>query len=142
MFILNFKLIHQLLTTVGEYLQLRPNASLVLTGHSSGVIYASFSAIDIINKLSYNRNHNVILHSHSHLQTVIQCRFFYSYGLPRIGNTQFVEYMHSMIRKQILIILSLIAAHYRITHAKDIIPLLPPTFAGFHHTGDEVIILM
>lgn len=49
-----------------------------------------------------------------------------------------MENLHKAIRT-IQLSDSSLANHYRITHARDLIPLLPPSFSGFKHTGDEVL---
>ena len=35
-----------------DLLKIKPEANLVLTGHSSGAIYAAYAGIDIVNNLS------------------------------------------------------------------------------------------
>ncbi|KAF8075211.1 alpha beta-hydrolase, partial [Lyophyllum atratum] len=49
-----------------------------------------------------------------------------TYGMPRVGNQAFADY---------------IDAHAAVTHInnkKDIVPILPPRFLGFHHSQGEI----
>ena len=49
----------------------------------------------------------------------------YTFGKPRIGNQAFAESAKNI-------------THYRITHAKDIVPHVPEEILGYFHTNTEV----
>lgn len=65
----------------------------------------------------------------------------YTFGMPRIGNRHFSDYIHMNIRKYYSCHI-IVANFYRITNDNDIIPFLPPLFMEFTHTGDEVRLLL
>ena len=50
----------------------------------------------------------------------------YTYGSPRVGN-------HSMVKY----VMSLSGGNYRVTHAADPVPLLPPAILGYRHLSPE-----
>lgn len=50
----------------------------------------------------------------------------YTYGSPRVGNTGFVEYVESLP-----------GGNFRLTHAADPVPLLPPSLLGYRHMSPE-----
>ena len=49
----------------------------------------------------------------------------YTFGKPRIGNAKFVESANAI-------------RHFRVTHARDIVPHIPEEVLGYRHTGVEV----
>lgn len=59
------------------------------------------------------------------------CGYFptavYSFGTPRAGNEKFVELMDH-IRK---------VPHFRLTNNRDVVPHVPPWFAGYRHQGEN-----
>ena len=52
---------------------------------------------------------------------------FIGYGLPRVGNQDFADYVDS---------LGLSITH--INNKEDFVPILPGRFLGFHHPSGEV----
>lgn len=51
----------------------------------------------------------------------------YTYGEPRNGDAAFAAYVSSLIK-----------TYYRVTHANDGVPTIPPTLLGFKHHGVEI----
>lgn len=85
-----------------------PSYRIVTTGHSSGGAVATIMAM-MIRK---TRNVNVDL---------------YSFGSPRVGNSDFATFVTNQNRGR----------NYRITHYDDIVASLPPTWIGFAHVSPE-----
>ncbi|PIL27924.1 hypothetical protein GSI_09959 [Ganoderma sinense ZZ0214-1] len=55
---------------------------------------------------------------------------FVGYGLPRVGNMHFADYVDEQQRATLSVT--------RINNRKDIVPILPGRFLGFHHPSGEV----
>ena len=49
----------------------------------------------------------------------------YTYGSPRVGDSIYSSFM------------TLVLSHFRVTHARDIVPHVPPTEMGFFHSTQE-----
>ena len=81
-----------------------PGDQIVIAGHSSGGAMSMFFAYDIY------RDYDVAV---------------YTFGKPRIGNTNFVETASAI-------------SHFRVTHSHDIVPHIPEELLGYRHTGIEV----
>lgn len=56
-----------------------------------------------------------------------------AYGLPRVGNQAFADYVDQHIT-----ILSGGAGLVRINNKEDPVPILPGMFLGFHHPSGEI----
>ncbi|KAI0353777.1 lipase [Trametes cingulata] len=82
---------------------------ITVTGHSLG------AAIGLIDA--------VFLHLHLPSATVR----FVGYGMPRVGNQEFADYVDSQ---------PISVTH--INNEKDIVPILPGRFLGYHHPSGEV----
>jgi len=85
-----------------------PQATIMVTGHSLGGAQAVLGAIDV--KLA-----GYTLH-------------LYTYGSPRVGNQNFVNFLNSEID----------AANIRAEYLNDPVPNLPPITFGYHHGGTEI----
>lgn len=85
-----------------------PGSPVRLTGHSLGAAIANVAALDL--KLSRGLRTSLI-----------------DFGSPRVGNLELVKAMEQEVPQQ-----------WRITHAKDIVPHMPPQYFGFYHTPTEV----
>ncbi|PIL27949.1 hypothetical protein GSI_09984 [Ganoderma sinense ZZ0214-1] len=57
---------------------------------------------------------------------------FVGYGLPRVGNQHFADYVDAAVQRATL------SAVTHINNKKDIVPILPGRFLGFHHPSGEV----
>ena len=96
-------------------LGLANDTTIISTGHSSGGALAMFFGVDLYTQyreFGFNQPPEMTV---------------YSYGKPRIGNNEFVEWVHDLD-----------IAHVRTTHAHDIIPHLPEEILGYHHTSHEI----
>ncbi|GME27032.1 ferulic acid esterase A faeA [Neofusicoccum parvum] len=82
--------------------------SLVITGHSLGAAIASIAASSFTS-LGFQ-------------PTV------YTFGEPRNGNAAFSDYINGQISPE---------NYFRVTHANDGVPQIPPTLLGFEHHGTE-----
>jgi predicted lipase len=85
-----------------------PNAPIVLTGHSLGAAIAADASLDLA------LNHG--------LQTSVV-----NFGSPRAGDSGF----HAALQDKV-------SSFWRVTHAKDIVPHVPPEAFGFYHASTEV----
>ncbi|KAL1619113.1 hypothetical protein SLS56_010247 [Neofusicoccum ribis] len=52
----------------------------------------------------------------------------YTFGEPRNGNAAFSDYINGQISPE---------NYFRVTHANDGVPQIPPTLLGFEHHGTE-----
>ncbi|PLN85474.1 alpha/beta-hydrolase [Aspergillus taichungensis] len=90
---------------IDSALKTRPGYSVTFTGHSHGAALATLGAVAL-----RNAGYKIEL---------------YTYGSPRVGNTELAEY---------------ITAHgpnYRVTHSNDIVPRLPSHILGYTHSSPE-----
>ncbi|TDH71411.1 hypothetical protein CCR75_008593 [Bremia lactucae] len=86
-----------------------PFASLMVTGHSLGGAVATICAFE----LEYIEK--------------ISVKALYTFGNPRVGNIHFSLKMKNTSMDSV-----------RVTHFRDIVPHLPPTWTGFKHTVEEI----
>ncbi len=140
-----------------------PNATIVATGHSMGGIFATYVAVDLLSNVNhYNYEQYlkdpegfpvVYAEGDTELQNLrgiipfkqkchvwnhhIRVKEVVTFGMPRIGNRYLADYIQRIIRDTSSPS-SPIATYARITHYRDLIPRLPPSFTDYHHTGDEV----
>ncbi|KAL2220444.1 putative extracellular lipase, partial [Thermoascus aurantiacus ATCC 26904] len=84
-----------------------PDYAIIFTGHSAGAAVATVGTL-VLRKVGYAVD-------------------LYPYGCPRIGNGQLAEYMTTQTP----------GTNYRITHTDDIVPRLPPEWAGYSHYSPE-----
>uniref|UniRef100_A0AC35TLS4 Lipase_3 domain-containing protein n=1 Tax=Rhabditophanes sp. KR3021 TaxID=114890 RepID=A0AC35TLS4_9BILA len=91
-----------------------PTYKVHITGHSLGGAMASLCAATIA-KSGYVTNNDMIT--------------LYTYGQPRTGNTEYVAGFDSLAITDV----------YRVTHARDLVPHLPPgNLKGYTHHRTEV----
>jgi len=86
-----------------------PTFPIVLVGHSLGGALSSMCAVD----LAAQMNGSFIIH--------------YSFGSPRIGNEDFINYYSQLI-----------PITWRTVNKRDVVPHLPMMMFGFRHTPIEV----
>lgn len=93
-----------------------PTASLHVTGHSLGAALATLAALDLTTQ-------------------GVAVGAVYTFGQPRVGDPQFSQAYHSSIVDAGI-------PHWRVTHAADPIPHLPPRLPvpqlSFRHVPREV----
>ncbi|KAL2808876.1 Alpha/Beta hydrolase protein [Aspergillus granulosus] len=89
-------------------LSANPDYTLTITGHSLGGGIAAIAT--------------AALSGLGHTVTT------YTFGEPLNGNTAFVEYIEDAVPD---------SNYYRITHANDGVPQIPPTLLGYSHHGSE-----
>jgi len=89
----------------------KPPGVLVL-GHSLGAALAQIAALD----LRYNVS--------------VPAVSVHTFGSPRVGNKDFAKLLYGMAEEVL-----------RVTHNQDMVPSLPPHFAGFHHSAQELYTL-
>lgn len=99
-----------ILTSVKAVLAKHPGASVTTTGHSLG------AAISLLDAVYLKLN----LPSGTALKTVV-------YGLPRVGNPAFANYVDSLLTD---------LTH--ITNQLDPVPAVPETWLGYRHPSGEV----
>ncbi|KAE8149607.1 Alpha/Beta hydrolase protein [Aspergillus avenaceus] len=95
------------LDAVRKAVEAHPGYGIVVTGHSFGGALATIAAA-VLRNLKIGGSVDM-----------------YDYGAPRIGNSEFAEYVSAQ------------GANYRVTHANDIVPRLPPKMFGFHQLSPE-----
>jgi hypothetical protein len=83
-----------------------PDYQVVVTGHSLGAALATLVSVDLINV------------------GISPVRMF-NYGSPRVGDTNFANYVNSVIKDR-----------NRITHHKDLVPHSPMHERFTHHSGE------
>lgn len=83
-----------------------PSYSIVVTGHSLGAAVGTIAA-------AYLRKDGYAID-------------LYTYGSPRVGNTEFVAFVTDQT-----------GAEYRVTHTDDPVPRLPPILFNYRHTSPE-----
>ena len=154
----------RLLSIVLGKLKEHPEAKIHTTGHSLGGVFASFVAIDLrVNVAHYDYDeflsspHSYALfrgltnveHAFQPNSPVTRCKMdahfieiasVYTFGMPRIGNEALATLIHDRIRNFRNDTLT-VAHFYRVTHGRDLVPLLPPRQFDFVHTGDEVVMV-
>eukprot|EP00698_Gefionella_okellyi_P003396 TRINITY_DN13178_c0_g1_i2.p1 TRINITY_DN13178_c0_g1~~TRINITY_DN13178_c0_g1_i2.p1 ORF type:complete len:279 (+),score=26.82 TRINITY_DN13178_c0_g1_i2:85-921(+) len=95
-------------TNISNALRDYPTASVWVTGHSLGGSMAEICSVDLALQLG------VPVH-------------VYGFGTPRVGNTAWAELVEKTL-----------TTHFRVTHSRDLIPLYPPRWAGYHHPATEI----
>ncbi|KAL2866087.1 lipase family protein [Aspergillus lucknowensis] len=89
-------------------LSANPDQTLTITGHSLGGGIAAIAT--------------AALSGQGHKVTT------YTFGEPLNGNKAFVEYIEGAVPDE---------NYYRVTHANDGVPQIPPTMLGYQHHGSE-----
>ena len=96
------------ISAVESLKQSQPSYSIVLTGHSLGGGVAAIASSSLV-----GRGHEVKT---------------YTFGEPRNGNQAFVNYLNSQVPP---------SDYFRVTHANDGVPQIPPRALGYLHHGTE-----
>ncbi|TYZ60198.1 hypothetical protein PybrP1_003520 [[Pythium] brassicae (nom. inval.)] len=99
----------QLVPLVRELVAAYPGARVLVTGHSLGAAVAAICTFELA------------------LLEKIPVAALYTFGAPRAGNAEF----SAALRNASLDV-------FRVTHFRDVVPHLPPTWIGFQHTTREV----
>jgi len=100
----------QILPSILNLQSKHSNAKIAVIGHSLGAAIATFAFVDL-------------------QQQINSVDYFYTYGSPRIGNTNFVNFLNSNFPN---------VFKARLTHYKDPVPHLPLDSMGFLHIDREV----
>jgi len=90
----------------------RPSARIFVTGHSMGGSVGEHCAAEL---------------GASRESLGYPVDGVYTYGSPRVGNSQFARFYGEVTR-----------VSWRVTHWRDLVPHLPPSDFGFQHTATEV----
>ncbi|CAJ1011044.1 putative Protein (DUF2974)/Lipase (class 3) [Leishmania naiffi] len=122
----------QLIYDVLSMLERHPSYTLFITGHSLGGAMALLAAIDFT---TWNVSKPEVVDNSvqpssaaptpSHLAPVM----LYTFGEPRVGNQYFTNWSTSVLANE---------KQFRITHAKDPVPHLPPLSWSYVHVPQEV----
>lgn len=128
-----------------------------------GGVFATYAAVDLLSNVNYynyqqylsHPDHYPIMSSDKDVKLRYQRGYIpftrkchawnhhirvhevVTFGMPRIGNRYLADHIAKLIRKD-WVDCSPQAAYYRVTHYRDLIPRLPPSFTDYHHTGNEV----
>ena len=87
-----------------------PQAKTAVIGHSLGAAMSTFAFLDVY-------------------QETGDLDYFYTFGSPRVGNKEFINYANSILKN---------SEKVRITHYRDATPHLPLNDMGYYHVGGEV----
>lgn len=101
------KLAVELMPIFQRFIATYPSYEIQITGHSLGGALAILCALDLEN--SYGKVAKV-----------------YTYGEPRVGEVDFVNYAQSKL-----------SDIYRVINYQDVVPHAPPHYLGFRHEGTE-----
>merc|ERR1711907_13802 len=96
------------LAAIQSIQQSHSGANVVLTGHSLGAAIAADAALDL--RLNHGLKTSVV-----------------NFGSPRAGDSGF----HILMKEEV-------PSFWRVTHAKDLVPHVPPEHWGFYHAATEV----
>ena len=105
----------------GRLVERFPGRPLFVVGHSLGAALATVAAVDIRARLEAERRRRSSEKNFRPLDVRLV-----TFGSPRVGNAAFASFVRQATR------LSL-----RLTHNRDIVPSVPPTWVGFHHVATE-----
>jgi len=108
-----------LTAAAGRLVDRFPGRPLYVVGHSLGAALATVAAVDMKSRLEAERRRE------SESFRPLDVRLV-TFGSPRVGNAAFASFVRQATR------LSL-----RLTHNRDIVPSVPPTWVGFHHVATE-----
>ena len=111
---------------VAKGLNMSPNARIMTTGHSMGGAFAELLAVDLATTEHIGQTLSQSLDTPI---TVYHNITVYNYGTPRVGDANWASLAHQCI-----------FSYYRLTHAQDIVPRMPPTIIPFsyRHPPTEV----
>jgi predicted lipase len=101
------------LRDVRELLQSHPSAAVLVTGHSLGAAVSMHAGVDIARKVAGASDKTYV----------------YNFGEPRLGNPAFAAWSAGILPA---------GKQYRLTHASDPVPHLPPMDFGFLHAMHEL----
>jgi predicted lipase len=100
----------QILSAVQETLSTKDTSSVTVVGHSLGAALALLDGVSL----------SLMLPSAT-VRVV-------SYGMPRIGNQAFVDFVDSQLGGRVT----------HVNNEKDPVPILPGRVLGFHHPSGEI----
>jgi hypothetical protein len=104
-------------TVLSQSMALFPHYDVLVTGHSLGCALAIFAFLEILEQDLAPASSHVTL---------------YGYGCPRVGDDVFQQYVQALVNARPD------TAFFRIVHNQDIVPHVPPQYAGFTHAPTEV----
>jgi hypothetical protein len=99
------------LQTTRDLLGAYPSAPITITGHSLGGALTALASVD------FALNENIVAST------------IYTFGAPRVGNDVWASTWESLFSQ---------TTSYRVTHAMDPVPHVPPKIAGFLHAPTEI----
>ena len=102
----------EIMAKVREYANAKQVTRLSVTGHSLGGALSFLAAIDLAKEIAT-------------LPISI-----YTFGQPRVGNSELMSYARSMFQKRVSI--------YRMVNQFDAVPMLPPAVLGYDHVNSVV----
>ncbi|KAL0586249.1 hypothetical protein ABG067_004098 [Albugo candida] len=103
------KVAAQVLASIRKIRHEHATAVILLTGHSLGGAIASICAFEL-----------KLLHG-------LDAHAVYTFGQPRLGNLAFAKLVQYYVPNL-----------FRVIHADDLVPRLPPSYLHYHHSATEV----
>jgi predicted lipase len=101
-----------MLADVQALISAHPGSPILVTGHSLGAAVAVHAAVDIMSKISG-----------------VGSLELYNFGDPRVGNPAFAAWVPTVLPQ---------GKQFRVTHAADPVPHVPPMVFGFLHAPHEL----
>lgn len=112
-----------LTAAAGRLVERFPGRPLYVVGHSLGAALATVAAVDIRARLEAERKERN--EGRGENSRPLDVRLV-TFGSPRVGNEAFASFVRQATRLSV-----------RLTHNRDIVPSVPPTWIGFHHVATE-----
>ena len=115
-----------LTSAAGRLVERFPGRPLYVVGHSLGAALATVAAVDIRARLeAEERRRRKSDGGGGENFRPLDVRLV-TFGSPRVGNEAFASFVRQATRLSV-----------RLTHNRDIVPSVPPTWVGFHHVATE-----
>jgi len=114
-----------LTAAAGRLVERFPGRPLYVVGHSLGAALATVAAVDIRARLEAERRRERNEGGGGENSRPLDVRLV-TFGSPRVGNEAFASFVRQATRLSV-----------RLTHNRDIVPSVPPTWVGFHHVATE-----
>ena len=115
-----------LTAAAGRLVERFPGRPLYVVGHSLGAALATVAAVDIRARLEAKRGREKEKEDGKRTNLRPLDVRLVTFGSPRVGNEAFASFVRQATRLSV-----------RLTHNRDIVPSVPPTWVGFHHVATE-----
>jgi len=107
-----------------KLLKAYPSYATVLTGHSLGGALATLAAAQLSASNSTSSTASIGNAESGKAEAGI---YLFTYGCPRVGNAPFATHLTTLLSGR----------NFRTTHLNDLVPRIPPKWAGYVHPAPE-----